>query len=401
MARHEASQPVTRLWLALPYLLAVLAATLTIGSGGHAQAPLVVALSVGVLLWHTWWAVLHPDWLEHRTAPMLVYFAGFLAGSAWLFHLSFGFMLLYLVCFALAFVALPGPWAYLGVAMTVAAMLLLPGLVTPSLDNLVLVLAGGVLTVVAGWSIRTVETESAGRRAALADLRRSTAELERAMQANAQLQAELVETAHQQGVARERTRIAAEIHDTLAADLAGVVAQLEALVVEARDPAVATRARRSLEIARTALRQARSSVTSMRLYTPGDGLADAIERLVRRSAATTTTELDFAVDGETEPVPDTTADALVRATGEALRNALRHADASSVMVTLSFLGETVSVDVVDDGRGFDPGAHRTGNGLAILDERMAEVGGRVEVASVPGSGTELTLIAPLDVEALP
>ncbi|GAB2615937.1 sensor histidine kinase [Pseudactinotalea suaedae] len=401
MARHEASQPVTRLWLALPYLLAVLAATLTLGSGGNAQAPLVVAICAGVLVWHTWWAVLHPDWLEHRTAPMLVYFVGFLAGSAWLFHLSFGFMLLYLVCFALAFVALPGPWAYLGVALTVAAMLLLPGLVTPSLDNLVLVLAGGVLTVVAGWSIRKVETESAGRRAALADLRRSTAELERAMADNAQLQTELLENAHQQGIARERARIAAEIHDTLAADLAGIVAQLEALVVEMREPDVAARARRSLEVARAALRQARSSVTDMRASIVGDGLADAIERLVRGAAATSTTKVDFAVDGEREPVPDMIADALVRTTGEALRNALRHAGPGSVMVTLSFLGETVSVDVVDDGRGFDPEAHRTGNGLAIIAERMAEVGGRVEVASAPGSGTTLTLIAPLEAEAVP
>ncbi|WP_420114584.1 sensor histidine kinase [Pseudactinotalea sp.] len=392
MTRHEASLPVTRLWLALPYLLVVASAILTVARGPEAQLPVILALCVGVLIWHTWWAVLHPDWLEHRTAPMLVYFVGMLAGSAWLFHLSFSFMLLYLVCFALAFVALPGPWAYLGVGLTVGAMLLITSSLSASVENVVVTLAGGVVTIVAGWSIRTVETESAGRRAALADL-------EQALAANTALQAELVETAHQQGIARERTRIAAEIHDTLAADLAGVVAQLEALAVELREPRTAARVTRSLDVARTALQQARTSVTSMRLHTPGDGLADAIDRLVRRSAATSATEVSFAVDGDTDEIPDATADALMRVTGEALRNALRHADAGSVVVTLSFLGEAVTVHVVDDGRGFDPEATE-GNGLAIVGQRLAEVGGRLEISSTPGSGTTLTLIAPLGAGAI-
>lgn len=395
MASPGASPPVTRLWLALPYVLVLASATLTLLREPEPQLGLILGLCGALLAWHTWWAVLHPDWLEQRTVPMLVYFVGMVAGAAALFRLSFAFMLVYLVCFALAFVALPGGWAYLGVAVTAAAMLMLPGLLTPGVDNLVVTVAGGVVAAVAGWSIRAVETESAGRRAALADLGRSNAELERALRRNADLQAELVEKAHQQGVARERARIAAEIHDTLAADLAGVVAQLEALAAESGEDAVGTRAQRSLDLARSSLRQARSSVTSMRAHMPGDGLADAVDRLVQQHAGTAHARIRLTVDGEPGPMPDATAEALLRATGEAIRNALRHGDAESVTVTLSFLGETVSVDVVDDGRGFDPDAERDGSGLAIMAERLDAVGGRLEIDTATGGGTTVALIAPV------
>src|SRR5690606_3363913 len=354
MTSHEASAPVTRMWLALPYALVVAPATL-VAVREHPRLPLLLGLCAALLAWHTWWAVLHPGWLESRTVPMLVYFVGLVAASAALFSLSFTFLLVYLVCFALAFVALPGGWAYLGVALTAAAMLGIPGLLTPAVENVVVTLAGGVVAAVAGWSIRAVEDESAGRRAALAELARTNADLERALRRNADLQAELVENAHQRGVARERTRIAAEIHDTLAADLAGVVAQLEALVAEAGPGgAVTDRVERSLALARSALRQARTSVTSMRALEPGDGLAEALDRLVRQHAPTADARLRLVVDGEVTALPDTTADALLRVAGEAVRNALRHADAGTVTVTLSFLGEAVCVDVVDDGRGFDP-----------------------------------------------
>lgn len=400
MTSHEASAPVTRMWLALPYVLVVASATL-VAVREQPRLPLLLGLCAALLAWHTWWAVLHPGWLESRTVPMLVYFVGLVAASAALFRLSFTFLLVYLVCFALAFVALPGGWAYLGVALTAAAMLGIPGLLTPAVENVVVTLAGGVVAAVAGWSIRAVEDESAGRRAALAELARTNADLERALRRNADLQAELVENAHQRGVARERTRIAAEIHDTLAADLAGVVAQLEALVAEAGPAgAVTDRVERSLALARSALRQARTSVTSMRALEPGDGLAEALDRLVRQHAPTADARLRLVVDGEVSALPDTTADALLRVAGEAVRNALRHADAGTVTVTLSFLGEAVCVDVVDDGRGFDPDAAHDGSGLAIMAERMDAVGGRLEIAAAPGRGATVTMLAPTEPGAI-
>lgn len=395
MAAHEASLPVTRLWLALPYLLVVASTALVVARGPRQELGTIVVVAAVVLGWHTWWAVRHPAWLERAPVPMAIYFAGFLAGSAVLFHLSFNFLLLFLVCFALAFVALPGAWAYVGVALTVATALLVPGLLTPSVENLVSITAGGVVTLVAGWSIRAVETESAGRRAALADLQRTNDELSRALDDNAVLQRRLVETAHEQGADRERARIAAEIHDTLAADLSAVVAQLEALLGETRDPAVEARARTALTPARSALTQARDSVTTLRAeHASGATLPDAVADVVQEVAHDSGTQVRTAVDGEPVTVPDAVATALLRATGEAVRNAVRHADADSVVVTVSFLGETIAIDVVDDGRGFDTGAQRTGNGLAIVTERLEQVGGRAALTSTPGSGTAISLVVP-------
>src|SRR5690606_41484698 len=122
------------------------------------------------------------------------------------FSLSFPFVLSCLVGFALALVALPGGWAYLGVALTAAAMLGIPGLLTPAVENVVVTLAGGVVAAVAGWSIRAVEDKSAGRRAALAEPARTNADLERALRRNADLQAGPGENAHQPRLPPQPTR---------------------------------------------------------------------------------------------------------------------------------------------------------------------------------------------------
>ncbi|MEE6295924.1 sensor histidine kinase [Georgenia wangjunii] len=396
------ARQVDGFWLALPYGLLVFSSALTWAAGGltAAEVPWCVAAVLAVAAWHTWWALMHRSWLEAALAPMAVYLAGMVALTAFLLHLSFTFFALYLVCFPLAFVALPGAWAYAGVALTTAVMLLGPGLLTRSGQNVVVTLAGGALAAAAGGSIRALESETSQRRAAMDDLARTQADLERALAQNVALRDRLVAEAREAGVATERSRLAGEIHDTLAAGLAGVLTQLQALDAQlGADHPLSGRVELATAVARETLQEARRSVHALRPGRLGDaslpaGLADLVRGFERTSGLPAALE----VSGTVVPLPEAVEDALLRAAQEALTNTGRHAGAGSAHVTLSYLGESVALDVTDDGDGFVvpvPAGDGGGHGLPLMAARAAGVGGHLDVDSAPGRGTTLTVTVPL------
>ncbi|MFC7108724.1 hypothetical protein ACFQQB_55020 [Nonomuraea rubra] len=109
-----------RAWHAVP--LAVLAVATVLAVAGSAAPPsalaVTVALAVATALWHGWMVMAHPHWPERALAPMAVYFAGLLALSWVLSARHPAYALLVVACFPMAFVALPGRYAYLGVAAT-------------------------------------------------------------------------------------------------------------------------------------------------------------------------------------------------------------------------------------------------------------------------------------------
>ncbi|MEE6263877.1 sensor histidine kinase [Plantactinospora sonchi] len=117
-------------------------------------------------------------------------------------------------------------------------------------------------------------------------------------------------------------------------------------------------------------------------------LDERLRRLLRRSP-----QLRVTVALEPCEVPVKVAEAITESAGEALSNVLRHAPDATVMVRLSHDGDTVVVEVSDDGPGFDPGTvphHRYGLRESVHG-RMATVGGRAEVDSAPGRGTRVRL----------
>ncbi|WP_324652040.1 sensor histidine kinase [Georgenia sp. H159] len=394
------ARQVNGIWLALPYALLVVSSALsrTAGDLARDEVPWVLALGVAVAGWHTWWAVLHPGWLERALAPMAAYFTGLVLLTAVMFHLSFTFFPLYLVCFAMAFVALPGRWAYAGVSLTTALALLGPGLLTRSAQNAVVTLAGGALAAAAGWSIRALETETRQRREAMAELTRTQAELERALAQNLALRDRLVVEARQAGVAAERTRLAGEIHDTLAGGLAGVLSQLEAIDAQLEPGhGLHGRVQAAAAVARETLREARRSVRELR---PGQldraPLGRALAEVVRGFERTRGLPVVLHVSGTEMTLPAPVEDTVLRAAQEALTNIDRHARASTAHVTLTYLEEAVALDVADDGHGVDGAATAGGGqGLAIMTERVEAVGGRVDLGSEPGRGTTLTITVPL------
>ena len=79
---------------------------------------------------------------------------------------------------------------------------------------------------------------------------------------------------------------------------------------------------------------------------------------------------------------------------EALANVRKHAAARQVRVRLRYVGTAVRLTVTDDGKGFDPGGTHGGYGLTGMRDRVSQVGGTVEVASVPGRGTEVSAEVP-------
>jgi len=103
--------------------------------------------------------------------------------------------------------------------------------------------------------------------------------------------------------------------------------------------------------------------------------------------------------GEQQPVPEDVAEHLLSTLREALANVARHAAATRVGVTLSYMEHEVALDVRDDGRGFDPGVTGYGTGLQGMEDRLAALGGELVVTSSPGGGTAVAGRLPVEATA--
>lgn len=131
----------------------------------------------------------------------------------------------------------------------------------------------------------------------------------------------------------------------------------------------------------------------------GRGLPGALETLVSELDRTDDLRASLHLSGTQTPVLERVEDTLVQITRESLTNIRRHAEASQVHLTLSYLGEQVALDIADNGVGFDraqlpPGSH----GLDLMAERAANHGGTVDIQTQPGGGTVLTATLPITAE---
>ncbi len=209
-------------------------------------------------------------------------------------------------------------------------------------------------------------------------------------------------------VLEERTRLAREIHDTLAQQLTGIVLQLEA--AEAMQGRKQTDRARELivsarEQARLALREARRSVWNLRpMPLQAAGLTAAVAVEVERFANRT----GMAIRIRNDAVPrhlalDPQAEvAVFRILQEALANAGNHSNARLVEVDLRAADSELVLTVSDDGSGFDIGGDGVaassagGFGLVGMRERARLIGAELVVGSEPDQGTRISLRVPLD-----
>ncbi|GEL23960.1 histidine kinase [Pseudonocardia sulfidoxydans NBRC 16205] len=252
-------------------------------------------------------------------------------------------------------------------------------------------IAGGFV-----WFSTMSAQQTVRRKKMIADLERANAELEAALAENVQLHAQLVVRAREAGVQDERTRMAREIHDTIAQGLTGIVTQLEAADAAADDADVRDRMRIARGLARESLTEARRSVDALRPEPLEDAqLPEALGDLVDRWSETTGIQVRRETTGATRPLLPDVEVALFRVAQEALANVAKHSDATTVGITLSYMDDVVVLDVRDDGRGFDlPDRAGGGFGLTAMEQRVHRVSGRLTVESAPGEGTALSASVP-------
>ncbi|WP_157988009.1 sensor histidine kinase [Jiangella endophytica] len=204
---------------------------------------------------------------------------------------------------------------------------------------------------------------------------------------------ELAQLEHSRGVLAERERLSHEIHDTLAQGFTSILTLAQAIEVALDRDAGAVRHRLALleQTARDNLAEARALVSSLAPVSLQDAsLPEAIERIAGRFADETGLEVDLQVDGSGPPLPANVEVVLLRTAQEALTNVRKHAGARRVIVALRFRpgpSGAATVAVVDDGRGFRPGAAQDGYGLRGMRARVEQVGGRLDIVSAPAAGT--------------
>ena len=203
-------------------------------------------------------------------------------------------------------------------------------------------------------------------------------------------------------VLAERTRIAREIHDNLAQEMAGISVQLE--VVARKMPSGADTAMTYLDRARQQVRhgiaEARRYVWELRSPTlENSDLPTALAETARRLTHETAIHAQVEVNGTFRPLSQTVEDNLLRIGQEAMNNAVKHAQAQRIFVNLVFDARRVQLIVRDDGRGFDDqvaGNGRAGHfGLIGMQERVEQLGGTLSIHSAAGSGTEVVADVPI------
>ncbi|MFJ6197521.1 sensor histidine kinase [Micromonospora sp. NPDC092111] len=209
--------------------------------------------------------------------------------------------------------------------------------------------------------------------------------------------ADLAAAEHTAGVLGERERLAREIHDTLAQGLSSIQ-----LLLRAAQRAMPERADVAAGHVEQARRAAQDNLAEARRFVhalsppalDARSLPDALRRLCAATTDRCAPAVRFRLDGVPVPLPTTHEVALLRIAQSALANAVRHARAGRVELTLSYMGPRVALDVVDDGVGFDPAGRGAGFGLAAMRSRAAELGGTLAVETTPGQGTAVAVSVP-------
>ncbi len=184
-------------------------------------------------------------------------------------------------------------------------------------------------------------------------------------------------------VLEERRRIARDLHDGLAQELAYLARNLDSLDTDTGDGTL-KRLRRAVERAQLESRRAVTTLATPTGQPIETALADAVVEIAERFHVGLDLDLASGVR-----LPPARAEALVRIACEAVTNAARHSGARQVRLDVEREGPRVRLRVSDKGRGFDPAVPGDGFGLVSMCERARSVGGELRIVSAPGRGSEV------------
>jgi signal transduction histidine kinase len=389
-----------------PYLLlAVLATTCFLSNGEHGRALLVdSSLCAVIAAWIAGMYTLNPRRRRPRHAAVFIAVLLLLTGlltyrSGW-----FGFFIV--VAFGYSRVLLRWPWPMVvgAVAAFIGALAQTDGDHSSWPIHLMVFLVALTIDVVLFpgfmWLMHDREQQVVQHRESLTELSEVNRRLEATIAENEGLHRQLLAQAREAGVLDERRRMAREIHDTLAQGLTGIVTQLQAAEQAAsRTPGDPTGWRRHLDaatrLARESLTEARRSVDALRPEPLECGrLSEALTDVAERWSALNGIPALVTTTGTARPIDPEAEFALLRAAQEALANVARHARATRVGLTISYMENEVALDVRDNGVGFDPVVPEHGFGLVAMRQRIAALSGTLQVESEPGGGTAISACVP-------
>jgi signal transduction histidine kinase len=397
---RDVEQWYEKLLVLIPWVLLAVPAVIAALRTGQTAADRAVTLAL-VAATAGWVYAGHTrasSWRQGHTAPMLVYFAGMLALSIALMSRDTIFVLFAITGFFHAFHLRPWPLgaaAILATSVTINTKTLgWPGTLSDAAGYVALIAVQSA-AISLGLVLGEKGREQDEKR------KRMVTRLEAALEENAGLHAQLLSQAREAGVLDERQRMAGEIHDNLAQGLTGIITQVQAAQRVWHTPDQAREhVEHALSLARESLTEARRSVQALR---PGQleaaQLPGALDDLSRRWAQDTGVDLRFDVTGDRMPLSPAIEVALFRVTQEALHNVARHAHASRVGVTLSYLHDVVLLDIRDDGHGMN--GHGQGFGLTSMRQRVRSVGGAMEIESAAEDGTAISVRVPAITVAAP
>jgi signal transduction histidine kinase len=201
---------------------------------------------------------------------------------------------------------------------------------------------------------------------------------------------------------QERKRVAAELHDSLGQSLQVIKGRAQLGLNRRGDAVDSTRQFEEISSAAgQAIQEVRAISHALR---PAEldqlGLAMAIEWMVERTGATSTTRFGCEMDG-VDRLPPEMEITLYRIAQEGINNVLKHANATEAILQLQRADGAVRFSIFDNGRGLDKPRHPDGQGLMGMAERVRLLGGKFDIQSAPGKGTRLTVTIPVPLEPAP
>ncbi len=363
--------------------------------GAGVGMPAAIISGVAILAWHTAGTIL-PSKTRSRSLAVW-WLLGFAAIWIAAVAVSAEFVWLAFLLWLLAGHLLPLRWGLLFSGFVLAVVIVAPILHhgTTSYANIFGPLIGGIFAFGISRGYLQLLRDAAERERLLASLTRAQAE-------TAELQDELALAQRHSGAIAERTRISRDIHDTIAQALSSIRLLAHAGAGRTEDPDAARTLEQVETLAGDSLADVRRIVAALApAELEDDALASALQRMLDRIRDETGLQGELHVDDSMPILPTEVEVALLRTAQSALANVRLHARASRVVMSLIDTDDTVRLDILDDGTGFDQPAWEqdadagSSYGLRFMRARLRELGGGLDIESTPGEGTALSIHLPI------
>lgn len=199
-------------------------------------------------------------------------------------------------------------------------------------------------------------------------------------------------------VVEERSRMAREIHDTLAQSFAGIAMQLETALRGLRSEGGNLPLALALRMARQSRREAHRSIAALRTLHSGESLENMLRKILRQQVAESQIELSVSSQGAAQRLSAEAAQQVLRIAQEAVANAIQHTAATTICVRLVFKERRLTMEVEDNGSGFElcrvPGSEEGHFGITGMRERAASLKADFTIRS-DVHGTRVSLAVPL------